>query len=332
MFYAGLDVHKERTYGTIIDKAGRTVRQREFENTDECITAFFSGWELKTKTVIESGSCFYPVYDKLQTMGVDVIVAHPLKVKAIASAKIKTDKIDSEKLAQLLRAGLIPESYIPPKEMMAIRELTRHRLNLMKIKKQLKNKIHSILLKDGTKLRGSPFTKGWVRSLKASGLYKKQQYWLDMYLSFLEDFDAKISEVDLKIKEVPKEHKVINLLKTMPGIGDYFGTLIYSEIVDIKRFKHPKQLASYAGLIPSTHASGGKVYHGRITKQGNRLLRWAMVQAAHTAVRYDKKLQRFYFKKRKQKGANKATVAVANKMLRIVYQMWLNNEPYRSCS
>ena len=148
-------------------------------------------------------------------------------------------------------------------------------------------------------------------------------------LALLESLSEQIGFMDDKIAAVAVNDERVRLLMTMPGLGYFAASLLVAEICDISRFSSDKRLVSWAGLAPGVQQSGDKTVHGRITRQGNRLVRWVMVQAAQTARLHDERFKEFYEKYSKRKGNQKAVVAVAHEMLRIVYFMLKRNEPYR---
>jgi transposase len=156
--YVGLDVHKRVCHGTVMDEEGHVVKRERFSNDPSSLNAFMKDIG-EAKVVMESGYCWQPIYDRLEEAGYDVRLAHPLKVKAIAEAKIKTDEIDSETLAHLLRADLLPESYVPPRDTRELRDLVRRRAFLVGMRTRLKNRIHAELAKRDIDLATPLFTK-----------------------------------------------------------------------------------------------------------------------------------------------------------------------------
>jgi len=126
------------------------------------------------------------------------------------------------------------------------------------------------------------------------------------------------------------ENEETMLLTTIPGIGYFSALLIYAEIGDIKRFPNSKKLCSYAGLVPSIRQSGNKVITGKITKEGNKLLRWVLVQCAFVAIRNDERFRNFYERLKQRKGSQKAIVATARKLLTVVYAVLRDRKPYVS--
>jgi transposase len=150
---------------------------------------------------------------------------------------------------------------------------------------------------------------------------------IDRGLEFIGDIDRRIKQSEATIRVMTKTNANVKLLKTIPGIGEFFARLIDAEIDDIGRFRSPKKLAAYAGLVPSTYSSGGKTYHGKIIKQGNKWLRWAFVEAVAPDVATDSQL-RAQYEHLKFRGTNKARVAIARKLLPIAFQILRDQRPY----
>lgn len=324
--YIGMDLHKNYLQVAVIDKDGNLLCNSKINNDKESIDGFFDGMDMNAKVVMESSSVWYDTYCRMEEKGFDVILSNPVKTKAIASAKIKTDKIDAKILAELLRSNMIPQCYIPPKKTMELREIVRHRGSLVRERTHLKNKIHGILLLNGIKMQGTTFSQKYNKELKNLGNYR-----INDYLRIIELLDSEIKEITKKIELCVKEDKSASLLTTIPGIGNYSALLIASEIGDINRFPDSHHLCSYAGLVPSVHSSGGITHYGKITKTGSRHLRWVLTECVHSHVRYENSnITRFYTKIAKKKGNAKATVAAAAKMLRVIYWILREKREYKT--
>lgn len=226
-----------------------------------------------------------------------------MKTKAIASAKIKTDKVDARILAHLLRADLVAESYVPQGNIREMRNLVRHRLSLVKMRTMIKNKVHAVIDKYGYRCEFSDlFGKSgiaWITTLEFGEL---DRLFLDNHLSLIESINLRIGKVDEAIKKRACEDEDVRLLLSLTGIDVYSALLIRSEIGPITRFSNHKKLVSWAGLAPSVHQSGNVEYTGRITKHGSSMLRWVMVEAAWVAVQHDEKLGEFYVRVRGRRG------------------------------
>jgi transposase len=196
------------------------------------------------------------ICDKLEDADIPVVLADPLKTKAIASARIKSDSVDARILAHLLRADLIPESYVPSREMRETRSLVRHRLSIVKVRTMVKNKIHVIIDRNGLKHEFSDlFGKAgisWLKELKLSSL---DRLMLDNYLAHIESLERQTKRMDEEITSRASQDEDMRLLLSLTGIDVYTALLIKSEIGDIRRFPNYKKLVSWAGLAPSLHQS-----------------------------------------------------------------------------
>jgi transposase len=320
--FVGLDVHKETITAAVMDSKGNTLTKTKFKNTTQDIFEFMDQIEPNSKIVMEACSVWQNIYELFEEEGFETILAHPLKTKAIASARIKTDAIDAETLANLLRANLIPEAYAPPKHIRELRDIVRQRASLVNLKIQIKNKIHSILHKNGIKNPFSDlFGKQGMHYLKNIDLGITDRYKLDQYMQILNVLDYHTNKVSKEIEKIAVDDFQAGLLISVPGISCYSALMILSEIGDIRRFENSEKLCSYAGLVPSVYQSGSKEYRGHITKQGSKWLRWILIQSANVAAKHDPLLSRFYAKIKAKKGHNIAVVATARKLLTYIYVM-----------
>jgi len=330
MQYVGIDYHKRYSMITKMDGRGKILEQVRLENNPKTLTKYLDNLHPKTKITLEATGNWYSFYELIEDKHIGVQLAHPLKTRAIAEARIKTDKIDSTILAQLLRTGFLPTFYIPPREIRDIRETLRYRASLVSLRTAIKCKVHAILSKNGLNPSFSDlFGKGGTKYLKSIELRPCYREALDGYLRLLEVLNDLIKQVSVTIKaHVDKSPQAI-LLTSMPGISYYSALLILSEIGDIRRFPSARHLCSYGGLIPSVFSSGGKTRYGHITKQGSRWMRWILVELSHHAANGSVRFQKMYLRVARRHGKNTARVAVAREMLKVIYYMLKNNEPFR---
>jgi transposase len=324
--FVGMDVHKNYLQLAVLDEKGKVLDNSRVDNNLTKVNEFFDSFHpnSKIKVVMESSGMWYNIYECLSKRHLDVRLSNPVKTRAIASAKIKTDKLDAIKLADLLRGGYIAECYIPTRGTMELRDIVRHRAALVRMRTKLKNKIHSIMFMRGTSISyvgTHTFTKGYIEKLK-----ELNDYRINGYLSIIESLNDEINTVSKKILLLAQEDEIAKLLMTVPGIGYYSALLIVSEVGDINRFPDSYHLCSYAGLVPSTRSSGGLTYHGSITKTGSKYLRWIMLECVHAHIRNEKNsnVAQFYHRISRKKGNSKAAVAAASKLVKIVY--WIMKE------
>ncbi len=230
-----------------------------------------------------------------------------------------------------MRADLLPCSYIPSRKTRDEREILRYRASLVGIATKIKNKIHSLLSKYNIVLESENiFTKSAKEFLNFVCLPPISEKVLHGYLAALEHIEQSIIDAEKIIDEVAKPDEKVKILLTHPGIGIYSALTISREIDDINRFATARKLRRYAGAVARVSSSGDKVRYGKITKEGDKFLRWIIIQCATTIVAHKKpyELYQFYYKLRSKKGHGKAVVALANKMLTNIYYMLKNNQTY----
>jgi len=320
--YAALDLHEKSIQCVLKDDAGKIVRESKVPKDEERILEFLDGTH--ASVVMESGYNHQHISDVLKEKGYDVKVAHPLMVKAIAYAKVKTDKVDARTLADLLRADMIPESYVPDEKTREVRDLVRRRHHLVETRTAFKSKVQAEVAKRWVKHEGDVFTKegrDFLRSLHIDAV--------DDYLDAIEFLDGKIGELDRKVKEVAQQDRYAKLLVTVPGISYYSGLLISSEIADVSRFSDHEHLCSYAGLVPGLRQSAERS-HPTPSKTRSAMLNWIMVQCTRVHVRScDSSITRFYTELAMRRGEKVAIVAAARKLMRAMYIMLKEEKTFR---
>ena len=332
MKYVGIDVHKKMCQAAVLDEDGELLDQIRFLNEKKEIKDF--AMKLLTfrddvKAVVEStGNLWIQIHDILEEFGIDVALSNPGKTRLIAEAKNKTDKVDAKILARLLRADMLFTCYVPGEEIRNRREFLRHRLNLVKMRTMVKNRIHSLLDKHTLRSPYNSWTKKWVAWLREQDLGFMDNAIIKGQLAILEAFNEQIRVMEDKIAAVAVDDPQVKLLMTMPGIGYFTASLLVAEIGDINRFSNDKKISSWAGLAPRISQSGEKTRIGRVGR-GNKRVAALMVQSAHNARLHDARFQKAYKRVSRRGGKGKAIVAVAHEMIRIVYFMLRDNAPYR---
>lgn len=332
MNYVGIDYHKKYSHVTAIDEEGRVIRSRRVENRPESFQEFFGRLQGASETVLEASRTWGVMYDLLEEIeGVESVeLAHPQKVRAIAEAKIKTDKIDSHILAQLLRADLIPAAYIPGKQTRSYKEMIRQRVFFVRMRTRLKNRIHVLLdrvhvpLPSVTDIFGKRGT-DYLRKLNLPGVDGEI---LREDLQLLEVLNALIKEAEREIELLLGENPLVKLLRTVPGLGPILAAVVALEIDRIERFLSPSKLASYTGLVPSTYASGGKLFHGRLLPMSNKWLKWALVEAAWISIRTSPYCRAYFESHKRHKGPHTAAIVLARRLSEIVWHVLTENRVY----
>jgi transposase len=290
--------------------------------------------------VIEPVCGWLWVAEQLESAGMEVHIANPRKVRLIADSKMKCDRIDATTLAELLAVGYLPESYRAPKSIQEIRALVRERLYLVELQTGVKNRIQGVLTRRG--LHALAYHPTSVRGAKAIAEGSDEE--MKRSSQFLRDVALFIKPLDQQIETFAKGDTIAQLLMTMPGVGAITATTIVAEVGDFTRFASPKALASFAGIVPSQRSSGEKARFGHITKTGSKYLRHVLVEASYrirasssdtvgNKVVDPKKnttpLIDFLDKRKKEHAASSARVALAHRMLTIMWHMVKNNTPYQ---
>ncbi len=320
MQYIGFDIHKRYAFFTQMNGAGQIQRQGKLPNTREAMAEFFADVLEPAQVVLGASMNWYHVYDLLEILGIPVTLAHPLRTRAIAEAKVKTDKVDSAILAHLLRADLIPAAYIPPQPIRDLRELLRYRAGLVQVQTIVKNRVHAILLKHGYQCPcQDAFGAGGRAWLIALPLRPVYQHALRGLLQTLDVLRTQVQEASRLIDQEAKATPIVQSLCTLPGVGHYTALLVLAEIGDVTRFPHPKHLVSYAGLAPIVRASAGSVRTGRISKQDSTWLRWILIEAVQHPIRRPGRYRDLYRRLAQRKEPKVARVAAARELLTTMY-------------
>jgi transposase len=236
------------------------------------------------------------------------------------SARVKTDAVDARTLAQLLRADLLPEAYVAPRELRDVRDLLRQRVVLTHMRTSLKNRVHALIARQGIRHEHTDlFGKAGLLFLSELELREPPRRRLDSLLALIADFDREIEATTREIDQRAKRDERVDVLCQIRGVGPYTAMLVIAEIGDITRFAKARKLCAWAGLTPTVRSSDGKARLGHITRQGSRPLRWALVEAAQHSVRGGGPLREDFERITKRRGKKIAKVAVARKILTLCY-------------
>jgi transposase len=323
--FLAIDLHKHYlVVGGVDAREGIVLSPRrvDLENWSE-----WSHANLKPSdsVVLEATTNAWEIYDQVVPLVRHVVVANPVQVKWIASTRVKTDRVDVLKLAKLLAAGLVPEVWVPPIEVRELRSLISHRRRLVKMQTMIRNRLHSVVHRHNLNPpEGNLFVAAQREWWQAQKLSPTERLCVRQDLVMLDHLGPQIKEAEAELERLsacsPWAEQVPYLLQ-IPGFGLINTMTLLGAIGDITRFEGSKKLVGYAGLGASVHESGETHHTGRITKQGRRELRWALVEAARVAVLnhpyWEQEYQRFA---RRMEG-NKAIVAIAHKLLVVVWHL-----------
>ena len=243
MFHAGIDLHKKYSYIVVLNDQGDVVSQDRVENDN--ILAYLEAFSEPLQVTFEATYNWQQLYDVLDGHVARLVLAHPKQVKAIAAAKVKTDRIDARVLADLLRVNLLPIAYAAPQPIRDLRDLMRHRVQLVRQRTQIKNRIHAVLARYPlSRVPGGLFSKRGRAYLQTVTLRPSHRTILDDDLWVLDQLNQRIHERDKQIARLARSQPEAHLLTTIPGVGPFSALMIIAELGDIGRFTTPKQVAS----------------------------------------------------------------------------------------
>jgi len=335
MEFVGIDVGTMSCSASILDEAGGIKRCLEFANEESGWKTLTAGMNREAVMVMESGTAAFPIYDFLCKEGYKVVMANPSKIRAITDSKSKTDEKDSLVLAQLLRLGYIPRSYVPTAEIMRNRELLRACVDVGQEICRTKNRIHALLTKSGLRpqyktsrdLFRAEKRIRWMKSLRFGD---HRDAVLQSHLVHLGSLQREQDILKSEVARIGRDSSEVDLLMSIKGVDFYSALLILSEIGDVTRFRNSEALCSYASLVPRVRQSADVVSHDRITKQGPGTLRWVLDLVAQVVIRYDNPLRAYYRRLvRRKKKKSAALTAVSRKVLVMVYAMLTRKERCR---
>jgi transposase len=317
--WVGIDLHRRRSQIAIIDEHGELTLQKRIPTSRETFTELLGDPE-GTHVALEATYGWEWLAELLEDAGFDVHLAHPLRTRAIAAARVKTDAVDARTLAHLLRTGLLPEAYIAPPDLRDLRDLLRHRATLVQLRTSIKNRVHALLARQGILPDHSDlFGTAGRAHLTTLELPDGPRRRLDSLLSLIGDFDREITDATSEIDQRAKADERVKLLCQIRGIGRYTALLIIAEIGEVKRFPTSKHLCQWAGLTPTIRSSDGKARLGHISRQGSTILRWALCEAAQHTPTGGGPLRAQYERIAKRRGSKIARVAVARQILTLCY-------------
>jgi transposase len=308
---------------TALEARGKILQAGPVTNEKLALRKYFRQFRGQPVQVAVEACGFWPAFREVVEPEVKrLVLVHPQRVKAIASAKLKNDRVDSATLAHLLRCDLLPESWKADRETQARRQQVRLRATLVRHRTRLKNQVHAVLHQQGLR---SPMTdlfgkrgRLWLAGVKLPAQARDS---VNVCLRLLDGYSAEIQKQNLQLSENAKQDKRAEWLMTIPGIGECSAMMLLAEIGDIRRFPDKEALCSYAGLVPRVRESAGKAARGAITRQGSPWLRWILVEAAQVATRCSPAAKRYYERLSRKKHKHVARVALARKLLSAVYTL-----------
>jgi len=322
--YCGIDLHARCLYLCILDQQGEVLLHKNIKANPESLLKLITPYRDDLVVGVECMFSWYWVADLCQREGIPFILGHALYMRAIHGGKAKNDKIDSHKIATLMRGGMFPEAYVYPREMRGTRDLMRRRMHLMRKRSELLAHVHNThsqynLPEIKKNLRYAFNREGIAERFDDASVSKS----IELDLNLIDYYDRQLSKVEWPILQQAKacdQHSLI-LLRTVPGIGQILSLVILYELHTIERFPTVQNFASYCRLIKCRRESAGKSYGTAGAKIGNAYLKWAFSEAAVLFLRKNPEAQTWLEKKAQQHNKARALTILAHKLGRAVYFM-----------
>lgn len=334
MYFAGIDAHSKVLRLAVLDKSAVIVHEEEIPCDPARLWAALAPY--RPLRVVVEACPFWPwIADALQAPDVDFRLAHATKVRAIAGAPQKNDRLDTHMLGRMLHADLVPYAYPrTPVERERLR-LLRHRVALVRLRSALAARIHSqlhqanVVLEREALLRAR--TRPWLLEVADTQLSAEQRRLVHSHLALIDAVRPQLRELDRALRAVGRRDPLAVLLRSVPGIGRFWSLLLAAELRPLSRYPDEAHFVSYCGLVPVTRSSGGHTRHGSLPKAANRWVRWALISAVakHVKSAPDSALTRYYERQKARLGWRKARVAAAHKLAGRLYHMLRRGQVWR---
>jgi len=318
--FVGIDLHRRRSVIVRQTVDGQQLGAVRIANDPMRLAEEIGKAGECPEVVLEATYGWYWAADVLAEAGARVHLAHPLGIKGFTYRRVKNDVRDAADLADLLRMGRLPEAWIAPPATRQLRELVRHRAKLVTLRSGVKASVHAVLAKQGVHI---PVTdlfgirgRAELATVPLDDAYRAR---VNSLCRVIEMFDFEIDTVTRRVAGDLARDPGYLAIQQIPGVGATLAAIFVAEIGDVHRFASARHLCSWAGLTPKHRESDTTVHRGPITKQGSALVRWAAVEAAQKTPAWAGWLARRRAGIAERRGRNTATVAVARKLLTLVY-------------
>jgi transposase len=337
--FIGCDAHKKYSVFVAVNERGEASPAIRVEHERKQYRQFLEQLPACSQIALEASGHYYWMVDEMEAAGHQPRLVHPLEAKKrMGKTNKKTDKVDAKGLGILLRNGTLPEVWIPPAELRDQRESLRLRMFLVQQRTRLKNRIQGTVARYNIQIAGVSDVFGVEGRLSLSKrldeLPEHTRQSVELELLTLDFLEMQIAEIEQRLEELMKTTAEADLLKTLPYVGRILSMVMTLEIGRVERFPSAAHLASYAGLVPRVHSSGGRTQLGQICGDVNQYLKWAFVEAGNLVVIHQKHLAgqhvvRLYQRVKRKKNYQKAVVAVARHLAEAAYWILKKQEVYR---
>jgi len=331
-YYCGIDLHARTMYVCVLDKDGQKVYHKNHPCTPEHFLKAIAPFREDIVVGVECIFCWYWIADLCQAEGIDFVLGHALYMKAIHGVKTKNDRIDSLKIARLIRGGNFPLAYVYPPGMRATRDLMRRRNHFVRKRAELLAHIQNTTMQYNLAPLGTLSRPHHRRDKDIVGHFPDPvvQLIVETDLQLIDHYDPIIKNLDNQILALAKGHdpRSLHLLRSIHGVGEVLSLTMLYEIHTIDRFPCRGEFCSYARLVKGQKSSAGKNYGTTGGRIGNAHLRWAFSEAAVLFLRKNKEAERYYNRLINRHGKSKALRIVAKRLGIAVYYMLRRQQPF----
>lgn len=336
--FIGCDAHKKYSVFVAVNERGEASQAVRVGHDRDQYREFLERLPAGSQIALEASGHYYWIVDEMESVGHNPRLVHPLEAKKrMGKTGKKTDKVDAKGLGILLRNGTLPEVWIPPAELRDQRELLRLRMFLVQQRTRFKNRIQGALARYNIQLAVQDVfgAEGRRRlGMRLAELPQHTRQSVELELVTMDFVEIQIEEVEKRLEVIMRASAEADLLKTLPYVGRILSMVMALEIGRVERFPSAAHLASYAGLVPRVHSSGGHTRLGQICGDVNHYLKWAFVEAGNLVVIHQKHLAgrhvvRLYQRVRRKRNYQKAVVAVARHLAEAAYWILKKQEVYR---
>ena len=321
MLIIGCDFHSRFQQIAMLDSHTGECQELRVEHEGQQVRDFYAGLPQQALVGIESTGYALWFAELLQELGHELVVGHAAEIRARAVRKQKNDRRDAGHLLELLAHGTFPRIWLPSAAERDVRVLLEHRHTLVQMRTRAKNGLQAVALNYGLARRRSLWTAAGLTPLRQlpvrEGMGRRRADLLQM----VEQLDRWIAELDRRLEQEAAARPPVQQLLSHPGVGVLTALATVLVLGPVNRFAEAKKVTSYIGLIPREHSSGGQQRFGKLSKQGNPLLRFLLIEAAQSAAQHDPQLRRVYRRLTVRHGFQKAQAAVARKLLIRLYVM-----------
>jgi transposase len=323
--YVGLDVHKSVVVATAVDAMGNRIDQSKLGPTDRELTAYLRGLPGEKRVALEATTVWEHFYDAALRSGASPVLSNPLKTRLIAETSLKSDKVDSEALATLLRLNALPTAFAPPPEIRILRRLVRDWVFFQRKLTAVRNHTYSILL-----AKGIPYPPRLLSLKRRREGLRGRLPEIDRGLDALRALEALLAPLEKDLDAAYEQSPEAQLIGTIPGIGPLTAVTLAAFLTPIHRFRNARQVIAYCGLCPTNHQSADSSYQGHLRPDCNHLLQWVLVE---TSWRHRYRVRSGLVARAGKRAARRhsrggGAITAAQRLVQIVYAVLRRRTPY----